>query len=40
MMVVPSTLHNYLKFEHEEHNHIVVEDPEPYALCNLVYLDL
>jgi len=40
MIAIPSTLHNYLKFEYEGKIHIVATKPKPYALCNPVDLEL
>lgn len=31
---IPSIVHGRLKFEYQEEFHIVISDPNPYALCN------
>ena len=36
MDIVPSTMHVKLKFEYQGEVHIILDDPKPYALCNVI----
>lgn len=36
MEAIPSTLYGILKFEFQDEVHTIMDDPNPYALCNIV----
>jgi len=39
MILVPSIIHDRLKFEYQGEVHIVISVTKPYSLCNIVELE-